>query len=344
MVKCVSIRLKIINIVMTYLRRGLLLAYLFLFFSCALPPSDNTPRFLDPDEFKEISDLTYAKDLTNAGQLAKAERILWRAIQRSPDLIVPKNDLGYLFLLEERYSEAEDILKQALSIEESFVSARLNLARVYIYTSRFEEALREYETVEHLIFKLKPREYERINREPLPVTLHANVKRLKASTYYLMGIYDEAVCNSSLAQNLAATIPEASLHTRLLLSLEKLSIAHEALRGALIVHQEFLPPDMLFDYGLVLTALESYDTAKLVFDRILELPSIGVENRTASRFLRYALEKNPDEAELLKESLLDDALSPCKRKKFDSAGYWPHHAKELIVSAYKEVCLSDAEQ
>ncbi len=321
-----------------------LLCINLIFVACSLPPSDNAPRFLDPDEFKEISELTYAKDLTRAGQLGRAELILWRAIERNPDLVVPRNDLGYLMLLEDRFSEAEEVLQQTLTIEESFVSARLNLARVYIHTSRFKEALLEYETIEHLVFLLKPSEYERINREPLPLTLGASIKRLKASTYYLMGIYDEAACNSFLAQQLAANIPEVSLHTRMLLSLEKLSEAHEILRGAVVVHQELLPPDVLFDYGLVLTALESYDTAKLVFDRILELPSIGTENRTAARFLRYVLEQNPDEAELLKESLLDDALSPCKRRKFDSAGYWPHHAKELIVNAYREVCISDAEQ
>lgn len=328
---------------MTYLRLCLLSIFL-VFYACALPPSDNSPRFLDPDEFKEISDLTYAKDLTRAGQFPKAELILLRAIMRTPALLIPKNDLGYLYLLEERYEEAEKVLNEAIKIEPSFVSARLNLARVYIYTDRYESALEEYETIEDIILNLKPREYEEINKEPLPFNLLASLKRLKASTYYLMGIYDESICNSFLSQNLAANIPEASLHSRLLLSLEKIPEAHDVLRAALIVHQDLLPSDMLFDYGLSLTALDSQDSAKMVFDRILELPTVGVENRTAARFLRYALEKNPDEAVLLKESLLDDALSPCKRRKFDSSGYWPHDVKELIVNAYQEVCLSDADQ
>jgi tetratricopeptide (TPR) repeat protein len=312
------------------------------FVGCTLPPSDNSPRFLEPEEFKEISDLTKAKDLTRAGQFPKAELILWRAILRNPDLVVPKNDLGYLFLLESRFEEAEVILKKALKIESSFISARLNLARVYISTSRFDEAIEEYQVIEDLIFSLRPREYELINREPLPPGLLSSIKRLKASTYYLMGVYDEAVCNSFLSQLLSPTLPEVSLHTRLLLSLEKLSEAHEVLRAAVMVHQERIIPEMLFDYGLVLVSLESYDTAKIVFDRILEIPGVGLENRSASRLLRYALETNPGEALLLKESLLDDAQSPCRRNKFDSAGYWPYHTKKLIVSAFKEVCLSDA--
>lgn len=317
--------------------------YLFFFslsgiISCTLPPSDNSPRFLDIEEFKEISDLTFAKDLTRAGQFQKAELILWRSIKRNPELIVPRNDLGYLMLLEDRFNEAEDILKSVLEIEENFVPARLNLARVYVNTLRFQEALEQYEAVEHISYLLKPSEYENINREPLPQALRGNIKRLKSSTYYLMGIYDEATCNSTLAHIISASLIEANLHSRMLLSLEKLSEAHELLRGAVIVHQDLLPHDMLFDYGLVLVAIQSYDTAKLVFDRILELPSIGIENRTAARFLRYILEQNPDEAELLKESLLDDALSPCKRRNFDSGGYWPHKVKELLFEAYSDVC------
>ncbi|HMP47712.1 MAG TPA: tetratricopeptide repeat protein [Oligoflexia bacterium] len=308
--------------------------------ACTLPPSDNSPRFLDMQEFAQISNLTNAKAYLKAGQIGRAEPILRRMVRDNPDLVVTLNDLGYLLLLDGRYEEAEKVFNDALRIEPRLISIRINLARVYSLTEKYSEAIKQYEIAEDIIYNLSTRSYEEINKEPVVPGLIAKIKRNKASIYYLMGEYDEAICNSLIAQMENPVMQEVSIHSRLLMSLELLSAAHELLKSALIVHEDRLPASMMFDYGLVLVAMESFDTAILVFDRVLGISALGMEEKTASRFLRYAIEKNPSEALLIKESLLDDALSPCKRNKFDSAGYWPYHVNQLILDSYKEVCRS----
>lgn len=327
-----------------HLSKGFYHLFIFFFYinfiACSLPPSDNSPRFLEVDEFIKISTLTKAKDLTRAGRLPQAELLLRNLIHNNPDMMIAKNDLGYLLLLEERYIEAEKILVEVISLQPYFVPARLNLARVFVSTHRFEKAITQYEEIEHIANLLNAREYEEFNRKVLEPFFLASIKRMKASSYYLLGQYDEAVCYSNLSQAESANLQEFNVHVRLLLSLELLSSAHNILRTALMVHQQNLPPSIIFDYALTLVAIGTYETATLVIDRVLETPNLSIEERTAARFLRYALEKKPSEALLLKESLLDDALSPCKRTKFDTAGYWPNKAKELIISAYNDICIA----
>jgi len=331
------------QVLSTFLSRGFYCLFIIFAFliahSCSLPPSDNSPRYLEVDEFIKISTLTKAKELTRAGRLPQAEELLRNLINSDPSLIIAKNDLGYLLLLEERHIEAEKILLEVISAEGYFVPARLNLARVFVSTHRFEEAITQYEEIEHIFNLLNAREYEEVNRKAPEPFFMATVKRMKASSYYLLGQYDEAVCYSNLSQAESANLQEVNVHARLLLSLELLSSAHDILRTALIVHQQNVLPSIIFDYALTLVAIGSNDTAVIVIERVLETPNLSIEERTAARFLRYALEKKPSEALLLKESLLDDVLSPCKRTKFDSAGYWPNKAKELIINAYNDICI-----
>ncbi len=309
--------------------------------SCLLPPLETTPQYLSDREFQKVSNLSRAKELMLAGRFDDAELILRKEIKNSPNLALQYNDLGYLLYLEDRFQESELILQKAISLEPNFLAPKFNLARVMVSVNRYSEAITILDSIVDINQKISESEFIRANGVARTLGLSAKVERLKASALYLLGRYDEAVCSSYSAYQHTGTLEEASVHIRMLLSLESLGSALELLRGAVIVHKEALPTNILFDYALALVANSESELAKIVLDQVLGSSGLSQEEIAASRLLRFSLESQEADSLLIKESLLDDASAPCKVKHFNSKGYWPDKTYQLVNKAYMEVCSTN---
>lgn len=315
--------------------------FLLLLQSCLLPPTETVPQYLSEGEFIKVTNLSRAKELMLAGRFDDAEAIFRSEINKNPNLALQYNDLGYLLFLEDRIPESELVLRKAMSLEPNFIAPRLNLSRVLVALDRNQEAVEVLEGVIDRDKNMSQSEYIRANGEARPSLLNAKIARLKASALYLGGQYDEALCSSYSAYLQVGSLEEASLHIRMLLSLESLSTALEMLRGSLEINKEAFPIAMSFDYALVLAASENTPMAKLVLDQVLGSTGLSQEEIAAARLLRFKLEENEENGLLIKESLLDQASDPCKVKKFDSKEYWPAKTLKMITEAYMEVCDSN---
>jgi len=309
--------------------------------SCLLPPRETTPKYLSENEFKKVTNLSRAKELMLAGRFDDAELILRQEIKNSPNLALQYNDLGYLLYLENRFDESQLILRKAILLELNFIAPRFNLSRVLVSMDKFKEAIEVLDSIVDVDKTVSQSEYIRANGEGRIVGLQARVARLKASALYLLGEYDEALCNSFASYQMVGSLEEASVHIRMLLSLEDLVPALELLRGAVIVHKESLPVYISFDYALALIANNELELAKLVLDQVLGSSGLTQEEIAGARLLRFKIEEREAESLLIKESLLEDVSAPCKVKHFNSKGYWPNKTFEMVEKAYKEVCSTD---
>lgn len=309
--------------------------------SCLLPPTETVPKYLSEGEFNKVTNLNRAKELMLAGRFDDAEYILRTEINKNPNLALQYNDLGYLLYLEDRFQESEVVLRKAISLEFNFVAPRLNLSRVLVSLDRSKDAVEELDRVVDLDKSISQSEFIRANGEARSATLLPRVARLKASAYYLLGQYDEAKCYSYSAYAQTGSLEEASLHVRMLLSLEALPVALDILKGAVEVHKEALPISMTFDYALVLVASKNNSLAKLVLDQVLGSTGLSQEEIAAARLLRFKLEEVEENVQLIKESLSGEVADPCRVKKFDTKGYWPAESVRMITEAYMEVCNSN---
>lgn len=75
------------------------------------------------------------------GNARKAEKILWKLLDKQPDNVVAWNNLGALRLAKGDYDTAADYLKQALRGTETLFEAQLNLSRIYLQRGDIKAAL-----------------------------------------------------------------------------------------------------------------------------------------------------------------------------------------------------------
>ncbi len=311
--------------------------------SCLLPPSENGPKFLSNEEFETLTELTKSRELVQSGRLDDAELILRKLIRKRSQKPIPYNDLGYLLYLESRFEEAEPILKKSINLQPIFIAPRLTLARVYIANGNFEDAFAELDNIEQIFDSSSPSEYLKANGEAVSSSLRSQIARFKASSYYLNGQFDEAVCHSDLSKKITGSMADSTVHLRLLMSLEMIPAALTVIDNISASTPSGLTTPLLFDQSMALFSMSKIDSkykidAETALDRVIELAGLDQEEVSAVRLLRYDIQKQTTEFELTKESLLDEVSNPCKIKNFDTKGYWPKSVLYAVKSSYKEVC------
>jgi tetratricopeptide (TPR) repeat protein len=309
--------------------------------SCLLPPINTDPKYLEKGEFKELSTITEAKNLTRSGRLDKAEVLYRKLLKQNSKSLIPLNDLGYLMILEERFEEAEIFLKKVIKLEKNFIPARMNLARLYAAKNEFNKVIEQYDIVEDITSSYNQTELVEIIGENLNPDFNADLYRLKSSAHYLNGDFDEAVCSSEKAMALRAGTFEKNLHARLLMSLEKVDLALSLLKQTVLENQGNVSKELFFDYSLALTSSNEKDNAKLVLDKVLEGGNLSPKELAAAKFMRFGVESNPADLLVLKDNFAENDSDACKFSSFDVNGYWPYNAYVIVLKSQKELCKSD---
>ena len=111
------------------------------------PPNDLESSYLPPEEANMLSTIQRGKDLALSGRLRLAEAEFRKALKLAPRLSTLHNDLGFVLLGLDRFSEAEDSFRRALELDLSNMTARDHLARTLYRQQRYLEAREEYEQI-----------------------------------------------------------------------------------------------------------------------------------------------------------------------------------------------------
>lgn len=81
--------------------------------------------------------------LDRLGKHGEAERSFLAGVERKPRAAYLHNNLGFCYLLQERWQDAEATLQEALRIKRGFRRARVNLAVALAKQGRFDQALQQ---------------------------------------------------------------------------------------------------------------------------------------------------------------------------------------------------------
>src|SRR5690606_38268622 len=123
--------------------------------------------------------------------------------QLSPTNAEVQNSIGLVFQMRERPKEAEARFQRALKLAPKYTDVRANLARLYIDTGRYDEALKEIKVIENdltyptperaLVLKgmiyFKKGEYEKA--EPVLVRAYQAQRQSCIGAYFLGRTYYE---------------------------------------------------------------------------------------------------------------------------------------------------------
>ncbi len=85
-----------------------------------------------------------------AKKYSQAEHYLREVIKSNSRFAGAYNNLGYILWLDGRYAEAKQYLQKAVSLEPDFIAAHYNLGVVCYSLGSYEEALNEFQRVEEL--------------------------------------------------------------------------------------------------------------------------------------------------------------------------------------------------
>jgi Flp pilus assembly protein TadD len=94
------------------------------------------PRFV-----QALNELSAA--YVSLGDLASAGDAIATALKYQPDSPVLRLNYGYVFLLQEKFVDAERELRRAVQVKDTSVSAHLMLGRLLIKVGKFDEAEKE---------------------------------------------------------------------------------------------------------------------------------------------------------------------------------------------------------
>lgn len=100
--------------------------------------------------FPEDSLARAAGQHMRSGDYEKAEDLLKKAIEINPNFIDPYNNLGIIYLMQDKVDEAIDAFQRVVDLYPFFIVGRLNLGRALLKKGRTEEALEHYKRAEKL--------------------------------------------------------------------------------------------------------------------------------------------------------------------------------------------------
>ncbi len=332
---------------------------------CITPPQKATPSFISVKELTLVSKVKKGQDYARAGKLELAEVELRQALLLAPMAASIYNDVGFVLQGQRRFVEAEKFYLKSITLDSKSLQPKLNLARLYYETHHFNKSLESYlgllvdedfysdEVVSEtndLTNELEVEEEtepEEAQSELISVqntlsgAVLSGVYRNIAQIYYKIGFIDEALCYSRMAYlNGGMSVFQLGQHIRMLMSVDKTSIALELLKNSLATFKSTPPTNLFVDYGILLFNEGEKVLASQAFTRVLSLNSAYDHRRTARLFRLYLMqsEEKEEEADFIFETLLEDEPSLCKNIEADRIGYWPIGLAEQIEEVLEIKC------
>lgn len=316
---------------------------------CVLPPQQINPSVIPREELAIISSAKRGKDYANNGRFDLAEQQFRKAIKLSPGVATLYNDLGFVLSAQDRYPEALTNFVQSLRLTPFDYSIRDNVARTLYLSGDLEGAQKFYERNLVDYFDGKLTFSEDVDQRDMSATQLAELYRNIAVVAFALGDIEEAFCYSQLATKTAGTEVQASLHARLLLSVERAQDAITSLDLYLKAKASSVSGRVFVDYGLALYSLGRKSLARDAFARVLSSPDeVDTTDRSLARLLSIALldqetepltESQQEERDVLVEQLFEQQENLCDedepRKPSD---YWPMKVITDVTELSKKLC------
>jgi len=286
----------------------LLLAALFLYCSaCVLPPTADS---ILPEN--ELSIVTYTKrggEYATSGRMDLAELNLRLALKFAPAVPDINNNLGYVLLSQGRLSEARLYIQKALRAMPESLTARANFARVLYLQGELEASRDNYEKLLDFYYSYWN---EGIGKGGMKFTSHDLTVAIRdLSTVYIeLGNAGEAFCYSEFASLLGDASYTSLQHERFLIANERADLALNVIQEQL--KQDGANSSYLFDYGIALYLMDSYQLSKQTFLRIAAYSQVDPTIRYMSLLMRLLLaEKINDDKE---KSMVLDSVSQLSKE------------------------------
>ena len=191
-----------------------------------------------------------------SGKTIAALKELTQSVQKDPKNPLYHNALGLAYYLRGFSAEAEEAYKKAVSLDETFSDAYTNLGSLYIYQSRWDDAIKEFKSaLSNIVYAT-------------PEIAYTNM----GWSYYSKGDYKAAIesLNGAIEANpryVMAYNNKGLAYMRLGLDKE----AEEAFIKAIEIFPDYI--DANYNLGRVYRKMKDTEKAIKSFQRVLQLPS-----------------------------------------------------------------------
>lgn len=298
-----------------------------------------------------------ASSLVQVGKLDAAEALLWDVLKQQPDNPPALNLLGAIRIQQKRYAESETLLNRATTLAPDFLSARLNLARLFNAQSETEKEITALLEAAHLApadaevdsalasAYLKQNDYrhalEALQRIPVA---HRPDKALPllAASYLGLGSINEA-------RALVPTVMSRSAKNHaLLVNFAQVLLDFDLVPDALAALQiaEKQPPltsEFFFTMGRARERKGELDLAQKNYQRAIDLNPKSIDALQALAHLLAGQGKWDKSMELLARARAIAPDSVDVLRKFAAASLRAGHAGEAVDAAQQLIKLRPEE-
>ncbi len=317
---------------------------LTLFLSaCVTAPNVDRARILPDAEVAAVTIVKKAKDLSSSGRYDLAEQELRIAVKMLPNQSSVFNDLGVVLMSQSRYLEAADVFLQATDLDPYNAVALENYAKVLYKDGDYFSSLKQFDKLLDLLFSSSEEQIQKSTGKIYTNQDFVNILRSKASAYYALGYYDQSLCLSNEAMLKSPDIYQVGIHSRLLLSFDRVDESHQILENTINFLNGVVPPGMMLDYAVTLFLKKDYDKSATYTDNALKNPQINsVEKRIGllTSYMILVMQKKDKEAENLAENMINNDEQLCSINQLMKNSYLPASFEDLLKLVRGRICKS----
>ncbi len=198
------------------------------------------------------------------GKTVPALKELMQAVEKDPKNAAYRNLLGLTYYSKNLIAKAEEEYLAAIKLDPKLSGAHINLGVVYLRQSRWDEAIKEFDSgLSNVLYATPEIAYTNMgwayyNKGDYETALRAFNRAIESNPRYVMAYYNQGLAYLSLGKDRKAV---------------------KAFTEAIEIFPDFI--DAHYNLGLAYLKLEEKDNARKSFQKVIDLPSEGDLRRSA---------------------------------------------------------------
>ena len=320
----------------------LILSFLILLsFGCVTAPSVDRARILPEQEVNALTLVKRAKDLAATGRHDLAEQDFRSAIRLLPKQSSVFNDLGVALMAQNRFSESGEMFQRAYQLDSSNAVALENYAKVLYRDREYFFSIVQFSKLIDLLYTKSEDEIKKSSGQVYGNAEFVNILRNMASANFALGYFDESLCLSNEALLRSPDLYQVGVHSRLLLTFEKVDECYTVLNNTITLLNGAVTPGMMLDYSITLYLRGDLDKAVETVDSALKNPQINSEEKKIAILTSYLIleaQKKDKEAESLAISTVENNIMLCDSQELMKNSYLPAGFEDQLKVVRGRVC------
>lgn len=312
-----------------------------LCFGCVTAPTVDRARILPDKEVTALTLVKRAKDFASTGRHDLAEQDLRSAIILLPKQSSVFNDLGVSLMAQNRYSEATEMFLRAVRLDANNAVALENYAKVLYRDKEYFFSLAQFNKLLDLLYSKSEEEIKKSSGQSYGNIEFVSILRNMASANLALGYYDEGLCLSNEALFRAPDLYQVGIHSRLLLSFERVNESYALLNNTVVGLNGAVTPGIMLDYAITLFLKRDLDKAAEAADSALKNPQINSEEKKVAILTSYLIlnaQKKHKEAESLAASSVSANQHFCDSEQIMKNSYLPADFEDQLKVVRGRVC------